>query len=97
MFWIGVIAFILTMAAIWCGVPLAVMALDGWIPGTLVWGYLLTGLLTGGWFAYMLSRNPDKYQGDDQRAIMLTFLVIVVGWPWTWASVANGIWRRYRD
>lgn len=96
MFWIGILAFIVSMAMIWCVVPLTIVALDGFTPGPLVWAYFLTGFLTAGWFAYMQRREPEKFAGPDST-IMLTFLVLVIGWPWAWAKLVIGFWRRYRD
>ncbi len=96
MFWVGVIAFILAMAAIWCGVPLAVIAVDSWHPSQLVGAYLLTGLLTGAWGAYMFGREPGNY-GNDPTGKALAVLVLVFIWPWAWFMVIAGFWKRWNE
>lgn len=86
-------AFVLFLAIVWCVIPALVMATSGVDPRPLLFAYLMTGVLTAGWFVYMTGKDPDRFKGYADKTRVQAVIVMVFGWPYWWVQLA----RQYVD
>lgn len=82
-------AFAITLTVMWCVIPGLVIATSGWDPRPLLFAYLMTGVMTAGWFVYMTGRDPHRFKGYADNTRVKAVIVMLFGWPYWWVQLAR--------